>query len=87
MTFTLKVDTNVYVSERFKIILASCKSLILVLIFVYKPSFALGKTLFLLIMFLSTITCLSCTIKCVHSFKVLKTCAIQCYPIRVRFQF
>ena len=46
-------------------LLASCKSSI----FVSKPSSALGKTLFLLIMFLSTINCLSCTINCVHSLR------------------
>ena len=45
-------------------LLASCKGLICI----SKPSSALGKTLFLLIMFLSTFDCLSCTINCVYSF-------------------
>ena len=47
--------------------LASCKGFIVI----YKLSCALGKTLFLLIMFLSTFTCLSSTIYCVHSFNTV----------------
>ena len=57
-------------------LLASCKGLI----FVYKPSSALGKTLFLLIMFLSTINCLSCTINCVHSFIQFYFCSSAYRP-------
>ena len=61
-------------------LLASCKGLI----FVYEPSSAPGKTLFLLIMFLSTINCLSFTIYCVHSthanYSVLHQCLISRPP-------
>ena len=49
-------------------IIYSIEVTMIYVIFIYKPSSALGKTLFLLIMFLSTFNCLSCTINCVHSF-------------------
>ena len=75
--------------------LASCKSLI----FVYKPSSALGKTLFILILFISTINCLSCTINCFHSFihsfihsfnldqssESLPQCLFECSILSVNF--